>query len=232
MDTFFATSKAGASSRGNKYVQLLVTDKGFIYVVPMPRKSNVSKAIKAFAKEVGAPDALICDTTREQISHVVRSFCNQMGTALCILEENTPWSNHAERYIGIIKEATRKDMQESDSPLAFWDYCVERRAAIHNITANGLFQLEGRNPHFSVTGQEGDISNLCQYKVYDWVYFREQMADYPLPEEVLGRVLGPAKGEDNEMCQWVLNHHGNVVPRRTLRPLTTDELTRESEVRK
>jgi hypothetical protein len=39
--------------------------------------------------------------------------------------------------------------------------------------------------------------------------------------EVLGRVLGPAKGKGNEMAQWLLKANGNVVPRRTLRPLHT-----------
>ena len=39
MDTFFATSKAGKSSRGNTCCQLFVTDKGFVYVVPMKTKS-------------------------------------------------------------------------------------------------------------------------------------------------------------------------------------------------
>ena len=35
MDTLFATSKAGKSSRGNTCAQLFVTDKGFVYLVPM-----------------------------------------------------------------------------------------------------------------------------------------------------------------------------------------------------
>ena len=35
MDTFFVTKKGGTSSRGNTCCQLFVTDKGFIYVVPM-----------------------------------------------------------------------------------------------------------------------------------------------------------------------------------------------------
>ena len=35
MDTFFATKKGGTLSRGNTCYQLFVTDKGFIYVVPM-----------------------------------------------------------------------------------------------------------------------------------------------------------------------------------------------------
>ena len=35
MDTFFATKKAVKSSRGNTCCQLFVTDKGFVYFVPM-----------------------------------------------------------------------------------------------------------------------------------------------------------------------------------------------------
>ena len=31
-------------------------------------------------------------------------------------------------------------------------------------------------------------------------------------------------GEGNEMCQWALKANGNVVPRRTVRPLKTDEI--------
>ena len=35
MDTFFATKKGGRSCRGHTCCQLFVTDKGFLYVVPM-----------------------------------------------------------------------------------------------------------------------------------------------------------------------------------------------------
>ena len=71
MDTFFATKKGGISSRGNTCCQLFVTDKGFIYVVPMKRKSEVLAAIKLFAKEVGAPDAIVSDMAKEQVSQDV-----------------------------------------------------------------------------------------------------------------------------------------------------------------
>ena len=47
--------------------------------------------------------------------------------------------------------------------------------------------------------------------------------------EVLGRVLGPAKGEGNEMAQWCLKANGNVVPRRTVRPLKASEISSETE---
>ena len=232
MDTFFATKKTKNSSRGNTCMQLFVTDKGFVYVVPMKSKGDVPAALKMFAKEIGAPDAIVCDASGEQTSHTVRKFLNQMGTALRVLERDTQWSNHAELYIGLVKEAVRKDMKESNCPLVFWDYCAERRVRVHNLTARNLFQLDGQTPHFTVTGCEGDISNLCQYKWYDWIYYREGSAKFPLPREVLGRSLGPAKGEGNEMAQWCLKANGKIVPRRLTRPLSKSELSSETEQRK
>ena len=119
MDTLFATKNAKASTRGHTCSQLFVTDKGFIYVVPMKKESDVLLAIKQFAKAIGAPDAIICDASKAQTSQAVRQFCGDIGTTLRVLEENTPWANKAELYIGIIKEAVRKDMKSSDSPLVF-----------------------------------------------------------------------------------------------------------------
>ena len=140
-----------------------------------------------------------------------------------LLEEGTPWSNKAELYIGLLKEAIRKDMRESHSPLAFWDYCVERRACVHNLTVKSRFNLHGSNPHTATFGTDGDISALCQYAWYEWCYFRDQSAGFPDNKEVLGRILGPARGAGNEMAQWVLKANGNVVACRSHRPLTTAE---------
>jgi len=125
MDTFFATKKGGKSSRGHTCCQLFVTDKGFVYVVPMRTKSEVLHAVKQFAKEIGAPDAIIADAAKAQKSADLRRFLQSIGTSLRTLKEGTPWSNRAELYIGLIKEAVRKDMKDSSCPLPFWDYCVE-----------------------------------------------------------------------------------------------------------
>ena len=123
-------------------------------------------------------------------------------------------------------------MKQADSPLPLWDYCVERRARINNLTARSLFSLHGQNAYFTVTGQEGDISNLCRFEWYEWCYFREKKNHFPLNQELLGRNLGPSKGEGNEMCQWVLKANGKVVPRRTCRPLTVAEKHSETEQKK
>jgi hypothetical protein len=113
----------------------------------MKSKIEVLQAVKQFAKEVGAPDAIICDMAGEQTSQPLRKFCNEIGTTLRVLEEGTPWVNKAELYIGLIKEAVRKDMKDSNCPLAFWDYCVERRTRINNVTAKDIFKLHGLVVH-------------------------------------------------------------------------------------
>ena len=41
---------------------------------------------------------------------------------------------------------------------------------------------------------------------------------------MLGRCLGPARNEGNEMTQWCLKSNGQVVPRRTVKRLTAEQL--------
>ena len=152
----------------------------------MKKTSEFPMALKLFAKEVGVPEAIIVDPHQAQKSNEVRQFCHKIGTTLRILEESTQHANRAELYIGLIKESTRKDIRESHSPLVLWDYAAELRARMFNMTAKNLFQLQGMNPHMATFGVEGDISNICQYKWYEWIYFRDGSMKYPFMKEVLG----------------------------------------------
>ena len=121
-------------------------------------------------------------------------------------------------------------MREADSPLPFWDYCLERRVQIYNLWARDHIKIRGMMPHTATTGEKGDISNLCQYKWYDWCFYREHTVKFPHNQEVLGHVLGPARGKGNEMAQWVLKANGNVVLRCSLQPLQVSEIHSPSKV--
>ena len=88
---------------------------------------------------------------------------------------------------------------------------MERRARINNLTAKDLFSLHESNAYTSLTGEEGHITAICKYGWYEWCYFREQKGLFPFNREVLGRILGPATGEGNQMAQWVLKANGQVV---------------------
>ena len=103
MDTFFVTQnnsgkKKGrrtTSERGHTCCQFFVTDKGFIYVVLMKSKKDVPQAVKQFAKEIGAPNAIICDTAGDQTSGALNEICHKIGTTSRVLEDGTPWANKA-----------------------------------------------------------------------------------------------------------------------------------------
>ena len=60
----------------------------------------------------------------------------------------------------------------------------------------------------------------------------DDTAKWPTDSQVLGRCLGPATGAGNEMCQWVLQANGEIVSRRTVRPLLPEELHQEVEQKK
>ena len=52
----------------------------------MKSKSEVLHAVKEFAKEVGAPNMIVSNPSREQMSQPLRKFCSQIGTALKHIE--------------------------------------------------------------------------------------------------------------------------------------------------
>ena len=228
-DTMFANEHK--SVRQYTCCQLFVSDKGFVAVYPMQSQNEFPTALHWFCKQVGVPVELIVDGHKAQTSSEVKTFCHQVGTTLRILETGTPWANRAELYIGLLKEAVRRDMRNSNSPMSLWCYCIERRAKIHNAVPRPLFQAQGQTPYTCTFGVQNDISNLCNFAWYEWVYYRDQ-GSFPQNKEKLGRVLGPTTNEGNQMAQAVLAATGRVVPRRTLRKLTKAELFSETEKRK
>jgi len=63
------------SSRGHTCVQLFVSDKGFVFVVPMKFKGEFLNAFKSFTKGIGVPEALIVDPAGEQTSTSSKKYC-------------------------------------------------------------------------------------------------------------------------------------------------------------
>jgi hypothetical protein len=132
----------------------------------MQHQRDYFLALKQFAKDVCAPDILVCDPHPTQKQRKVKEFCTQIGTTLKVLEAQTQLANQAEPYIGLIKEATRKDMWASGLPLVLWDYCMECRALLYQVTAKKLFHLNGTTRHTFTFGMDADISNLCCFSWY------------------------------------------------------------------
>ena len=88
MDMFHVTAKA-VSQRKNKHMQLFVSDTGFMFVYPMESKSEIPNAVKAFAKEIVVPVALILDPEGTQRSNNLDKITKDMGCKLKFLERQT-----------------------------------------------------------------------------------------------------------------------------------------------
>ena len=104
----FVTKKQGQwkaiSTFGFTCMQLYVSDKGYVFVVPMHSASEFPNDLQFFAKEVGVPIYLIADPHPSQKSKDMCQFCHKIGTTLRLLEELTQLANRSELYIGLFKE--------------------------------------------------------------------------------------------------------------------------------
>ncbi len=102
--TDFATAKAKITC-GNICGQVFTSDKGFVVYYPMKDQCSYFAALKVFAKEVGTPEVLVCNSHLTQKKLKVKEFCIKNGTTLCVLEAETQWANCAKLYVGLLKEA-------------------------------------------------------------------------------------------------------------------------------
>ena len=77
-DCFFVTNKQGQrkamSTRAFTFMKLFVSDKGYVFVVPMHSTSEFPNALLLFAKEVGVPMYLITDPNPSHKPKEVRHF--------------------------------------------------------------------------------------------------------------------------------------------------------------
>ena len=84
-------------------------------------------------------------------------------------------------------------------------------------------------PHSYLTGELTDISNVCNFKWFEWIKYRKAREGFPMPSEKLGRCLGSAKNQGNQMSQYILTAAGEVIPTQTLRSLSESEKESEYE---
>ena len=232
-DTFFANKEKCTSTGENDCCQLFVSEFSFTFGAPMKGGSQLCDAYKKFFKEIGVPPCIICDLAPNQIQGEARKLCNLCSCTIKSLEKGTPSSNRAECYVGIVKSNVKKDLKMTNFPLVLWDYCVERRCKILSVSTRDIYLLDGMVPYTKMTGQHYDISNLCLFSWYDWVYYKNTRVDgFPLPSESLGRYLEPSDHAGNAMSQWVLNNNGKVLPYQTLRRLAKAEIANPYELEK
>jgi hypothetical protein len=226
MDTYF--SKV-TSIRGYKMAQMFSTDFNFIHIENLKKRVDLPQALKHMFKNVGVPNAIVADGAKEQVKGDSLRLCQFSSCTVKELEKGTPWANRAELHIGLSKAGMLRELKRSNCPMKLWCYLGEWFVKVNNCLARETYQLHNQTPHFKATGQITDISAICEFQWYEWVYFRDHASSFPYAKERLGRYLGPADHAGTMMSKWILNDKGTVLPFQTLRPLTPSEMNSPME---
>ena len=103
---------------------------------------------------------------------------------------------------------------------------------IWSSTASNIFELEGEVPKVVMNGETTNITQLCEFGWYDWVFIHDNAVTYPDDKWVHGQWLGPSIGVGPALCAKLLKGNGQRVYRLSYRHLTEDEVNNPEEVKK
>ena len=117
-------------------------------------------------------------------------------------EPYSPWQNAAEAMIKELEKRTGRKMKRTSSPKVLWDDCLELEAEIRSSTASNIFELEGEVLKMVMNGKTMNITQLCEFGWYDWVYFHDN--------EVSGLVLRSVRSSKRVTDKGYIGHHTNI----------------------
>ena len=200
--TFF---KKKSIINGNSCAQLTTNGKGFATFLPLRSKACASDGLVHFINEIGIPEFLITDGSKEQGSqttwrtswmNVVKKYHIKQSW----IEPHSWWQNAAEREIGEVKRDIRRFTQRTKSPRRLWSFLGVYIVRKRSLTASKITANEGRTPFERVVGYTPDIGVYYMFEWYDFVYYLDEGDN----ETRLARWLGPASDYGDGSCHWLL----------------------------
>eukprot|EP00961_Rhodomonas_salina_P026405 356491-Rhodomonas_salina.1 len=129
------------STQGNKVYFLVIVDdysrKAWVYL--LSNKSQAPDAFEHFCNEVGGADKVTCvravrsDNAGEFIAGRNRKFCEANNIRQEIASAREQHQNGvAERWVRILKEATRVLLKSSNLPLSMWGWAITHAIEVKN----------------------------------------------------------------------------------------------------
>jgi hypothetical protein len=185
-DTMFAST---VSTRGNTCAQVFINDLEWVRCFPLARKGDAHTSLDLLFPEEGVPNTMVMDDANELVGGKFRQKCRHAGCYSRVTEPYSPWMNRAKGTIRELKRATRRAMVKSGSPKRLWDYCLELQSRIRSNVAHEITTLGGQTPETLMSGETADISSLCEFEWFQWIWYCDEIASFPNDSRVLGRYL-------------------------------------------
>jgi hypothetical protein len=221
-DTMFSGCR---SLQQNTCAQVYVTPFEWTRVYPIKSKKDAHLTLDLLHHQYGVFHTIIPDNARELTQKDFLDKARRAGSIIHPVEAYTPNQNRAESSIRELKRMYRRAMVASSAPRVLWDHCFELQALIRSHTALDMLSLAGDVPETMLLGDTTDISNLCQFAWYEFVWHIDPRDS--LDKRKLGRWLGPSHSVGDAMCYKVLNSTGLVLVRSSVLPLSTDDMNSE-----
>jgi len=223
-DTMFSKVK---SLRQNTCAQIFTTDFQWTKAYPIRTKADAHLSLDSLFSRVGIPKRIIPDNAPELVQGDFKRKLLRASVDIKPVEAYSPNQNLAETCIRELKRAYRKLMKSTNCPAVLWDFAFEYVAEIRSHTAHPLHALQGDVPQTILLGDTADISHLCEFGFYDFVWYITP-ADQQLEVKQLGRYLGPSHDVGEAMCAYVLTSKGQIISRTSVFPLSVADENSEA----
>ena len=217
-DTLFFGLK---TRRGNTCSQIFVNRCGFIKIYNLPGKSFAHEALSSFIHEVGIPSSIHSDGAKELVEGEFLKKMRKYEIHGTVSEPYSPWQNHAERYVGIIKRRARQIMSDTNTPVRLLDYVMKYVVDILNFIPNKTIYSDGRSPSEIVLGNTPNISEFVEFEWFCFIWFWNPAS---FQRQQLGRWLGVSDHIGSGHVYYVLSQSGFVEARSTVSKLSDDDL--------
>ena len=121
-------------------------------------------------------------------------------------------------------------MAATNTPACLWDLSLVYQALVRSHTALNIRELQGEVPATLLTGDTCDISFICEFGWYEYVWYLSP-EDQSLERKRIGRYCGPSFDVGDFLCARILTDKGRFVSRTSVFPLKPEELSND-EVKK
>jgi hypothetical protein len=173
-DTMFSSVK---SLQGNSCAQIYATWFQWVTAYPIPSKGDAHFTLDRLHREYGIFHTIIPDNAKELTQGEFKRKALKAGSYIALIEAYSHNQNLAESDMREIRRMFRKAMRQTHAPYVLWDFCIELVAKICSHTALDILLLQGDTPHTFLTGDTSDISNLCEFRWYDLIWYIDHLDD-------------------------------------------------------
>ena len=210
------------SLRGNNFATVYCTPFHWICFDPMESKGEAHKTLDTLFQKIGIPSALIPDNAKELTQG---EFKRKALRASCPIHPIEPYTSNANICEDGIRETLRgyrRMMSATNTPGCLWDDALQYYSQVRCHTVNTIHETQGEVPQTLVTGDDSDISYLCEFDWYSYVWYLDP-EDSGMERKKLGKYCGPFLHEGDAMAAKILTEKATQRNRTSVFRISPEE---------